>query len=266
MCRALRCIVPRRSQPPSGLNDFPSVVLAENQECHDCRMAACRSDEERVLESTSYARVLSLFRISSLFPLKRFLEEQNRQLKWSVGTCLAGAGAVRNVLATGPVAIPPSIVDYRWGVGRPVHYLNQDASNGIASPDRPADEFEIEVDDDSRAKASSSGVKSSGRKRVVSSEESSEELVAPEMPLSATQDTRRPNVMDAASTAEVDAAAAAAIASASSDFDDGSRRQFRTKIRDAPALPPQELQAAPAFVSSRRQRAVPPVDLVVVDD
>ena len=72
--------------------------------------------------------------------------------------------------------------------------------------------------------------------------------------------------MDAASTAEVDAAAAAAIASASSDFDVGGRRQPRTKIRGDPALPPQELQAAPIFLNSRRQSAVPPVDFVLLDD
>jgi hypothetical protein len=255
---------------------FFSVVLAENQECHERRIAACRSDEELLLENTSYSRVLSLFRISSLFPFKRFVEEQSRQLKWSVAACL-GTGAIKNVLATGPIAISSSMIDYRWGGSRPIHFLN-DARNGHTSPASPAEDVDFEVDDALRSKPISSAVNSSGIKRntIIESDASSQERATiPEMPLSSTQDTRRHRSLDVASAAEVDAAAAAAIAEAaaavadadtsvlSSSVEDGSRQRRASFARDGAQ---QQQQQVLSSQNMRRQSAASLSEIVLLDD
>ncbi len=146
-----------------------SVVLAENQECHARRLAECRTDEQRVLESTSYARVLSLFRISSLFPLRRFIEEQSRQLKWNLAASNP-AGAGKSVLSTSPIAVPASLIELRWGGSRPVHVLNAVAAShpSLLSPASPADEFSLDADDGCLPQQPSSSAK---RNRVVMSDD-----------------------------------------------------------------------------------------------
>ncbi len=246
-------------------------MLAENQECHERRVAACCSDEELVLENTSYARVLSLFRISSLFPFKRFVEEQRRQLKWSVAACV-GVGTVKNLLATGPIALPPSIIDIRWGGSRAVHFLNDAAADtSPASPSRPTDEFDFDIDDCSRSKLASSGVNSSGLKRnsVIESDASSPELAAaPEMPLSATQDTRRHKTLDVVSTAEVDSAAAEAIAAAvasAGEVDTAKPSAFKSARRGSQQQQQQQQQQQPTQ-NAWRHSAVGNSEVVLLDD
>jgi hypothetical protein len=253
MCRALRSLLPAFPLPiPSTL--FSSVVLAENQECHDRRLTACRTDEERVLENTSYGRVLSLFRISSLFPLKRFVEEQSRQLKWSVGACI-GAGTSKNVLATAPMALPLSIIESRWGGSHPVHFLNS----------APVEQFDFEGDGSVVAKALGSARK---RNQPISSEDSSPEGAA-EAPLSAASLAVTVNVTTlAAAAADVDQAVEDLVFEQGGGGDSSFALQEQPNVRGRARQQQQQQQQqrTPPPQNTKRQSAISDVVVVDVDD
>jgi hypothetical protein len=215
--------------------------LAENQECHERRLAACRTDEERILENTSYGRVLSLFRISSLFPLKKFVMEQGRQLKWSAAAC-AAASSSKNVLATAPMALPLSVMECRWAGCRPVHFLNS----------APVDQFEFDVDDGAVAKAPASARK---RNQPIVSDDSSQERAAA-------------SLLSVASLATASLAGAADVSQAAeeSSFEQGgggdrvSAQQEQPNARGGG----RKQQQTPPPQTARRQSAS--ADVVVVDD
>ena len=236
MCRALRSPPPPAPSPlPNPSTFLPSVVLAENEECHKRRLAACRTDEERILESTSYGRVLSLFRISSLFPLKRFVMEQGRQLKWSAATCTAATSS-KSVLATAPMALPLSVMEGRWAGSRPVHFLNS----------APVEEFDFEIDDGAVAKASGSARK---RNQPISSEGSSPERAAA-VPLSSL----------AAAAADVSQAAEESSFEQGGGSDRGFVQQEQPNVRGGG----RRRQQTPPPHTTRRQSES--ADVVVVDD
>jgi hypothetical protein len=226
--------------PPSTLPN--SVVLAENQECHLRRLDACRTDEERVLESSSYARVLSLFRISSMFPLKRFLEEQSRQLKWSVSASV-GLSAIKAGLVTGPIAVSPSIINSRWGGGCPVHYLHTTAKLSSS----PGDDCDFDVDDRSRIKQHSSSVK---RNTLIFSDDSSEEpAAAVRLPPSST------------SSATVDSGALV-VSAAPAVEESGAQSEIAAIQYSSPSGTRQQQLQCPSW----RKIAVAHEDIVFLDD
>ena len=257
----VRCLLCSSSHPVSITHI--SVVLAENQECHVRRLSACRSDEERVLESSSYARVLSLFRISSLFPLKRLVEEQNRQLKWSLAACV-GAASSKAVLSTAPIAVPPSIIELRWGGSRPAHVLNASARSptSFPSPTIPEDDA---GDDSLGAKAVSSGTR---RKRVVSSDDSSQERTKSTFEPSdqshaCNRAQQAAHAAKSAVEAEIFGREAESPAAAQTAFSSGTGGKQAVHAQGGASLPPQQQQQQ----NTRRQSStVPPEDVVLLDD
>jgi hypothetical protein len=240
-----------------------SVVLAENQECHARRLAECRTDEQRVLESTSYTRVLSLFRISSLFPLRRFIEEQSRQLKWNLAASNP-AGAGKSVLSTSPIAVPTSLIELRWGGNRPVHVLNAVAAShpSLLSPASPADEFSLDADDGCPPQQPSSTAK---RNRVVMSDDEDAEAGSsrpepavasgPLHVVSAGFSAAQPNAASLESARRVDSPAAAQVGSGGA-----VAAQRAANVKGGAAS---QQQQTPSKQDVMRQRNT---DIVVVDD
>ncbi len=192
------------------------------------------------------------------------MEEQGRQLKWSLAPSI-GAGARKSVLATEPVAVPSSMIELRWGGSRAVHVLNAIARSP-ASPPSPAyaaDDPGGDVDDASRANDTSSAAK---RKRVVSSDDSSqdwENLQDPRDKLSSEAAAPR-GKLDTVSAALSVAKEAIATIGAAANLEHAAAAPAAARADGSGGAPPQQQQAHSQ--PRPRRQSVGSSDIVVLLD